>query len=209
MGLKLFVKKYMKEIFRKRNSSKSKIFIVVQNKGSLALKIDANLRKKCDIIISNNYKNLKKKFLFKKFKSITIIKSKNNKEFNQRLMIFLSQFKEKYILNLTEKIYNKKILFKMRNKIINFHPSFLPSHRGLNAFEKAYNGNLKSGSTAHFCNNLIDRGAIITQDSYKIDKFRSYSFNRHQVFKLQLKQIEKILFNIITNQNLSFKYQKD
>lgn len=199
----------MKEIFKKKNLSQSKIFIVVQNNSSLALKIDVNLRKNCNIIISNNYKNLKKKFLSKKFQSVTIIKSKNNKEFNHRLMIFLSKFKKKYILNLTEKIYNKKILFQIRNKIINFHPSFLPSHRGLNAFEKAYNENLKSGSTAHFCNNFIDKGDIIIQDSYKINKFKSYSFNRNEVFKLQLKQIEKIILNIMTNQNLNYKCQKN
>lgn len=50
------------------------------------------------------------------------------------------------------------------NKILNIHPSLLPSFKGLNAHEQAIEYGVKvSGCTVHFVDEDLDHGAIILQ----------------------------------------------
>jgi len=202
------VKKFTLKTSKNKNIIVNKIFILVQNEASIALKIKNDLRKHINIIISNNHDYLKKRFVSKNFRSIISINSNNNEKFNHMLIMYSNNKKNSYLLNLSNIIFKRKILRKMRRRIINFHPSYLPYHRGLNAFDKAFHGDLKSGSTTHFCNNLIDGGDIIMQKRYKIDKSKSYFFNRNEVFKIQLSQVEQIISKIIKNKHLYFKKQK-
>ena len=53
--------------------------------------------------------------------------------------------------------------------IINLHPSLLPSFKGLNAIEQAYEYGVKiSGSTVHWVNCQVDGGEIIAQAPVRI-----------------------------------------
>ncbi len=55
------------------------------------------------------------------------------------------------------------------NKIINLHPSLLPSFPGLNSIENAFNKKVKiTGCTVHWVNKLIDDGEIIAQAPVRI-----------------------------------------
>ncbi|MPQ43957.1 phosphoribosylglycinamide formyltransferase [Clostridium tarantellae] len=66
-------------------------------------------------------------------------------------------------------ILNGSILNEFKNKIINIHPSLIPSFcgtgmYGLKVHEEAIKKGVKfSGCTVHFVNEEIDEGAIITQ----------------------------------------------
>lgn len=54
---------------------------------------------------------------------------------------------------------------KYENKIINIHHSFLPAFIGANPYKQAYERGVKIiGATAHFVNNNLDEGPIISQD---------------------------------------------
>tara|TARA_X000000950_G_scaffold255939_1_gene321019 strand:- start:1055 stop:1624 length:570 start_codon:yes stop_codon:yes gene_type:complete len=56
-------------------------------------------------------------------------------------------------------------------KIINIHPSLLPSFKGLNAQEQAIEKGVKfTGCTIHYVNNNLDDGEIIDQRVVKINK---------------------------------------
>ena len=67
-------------------------------------------------------------------------------------------------------ILQGKILDKFYNKIINIHPSLIPSFCGPNMYglhvhEAVINQGVRySGCTVHFVNNEVDGGAIILQD---------------------------------------------
>lgn len=56
------------------------------------------------------------------------------------------------------------------NKIINIHHSFLPAFIGAKPYHQAYERGVKIiGATAHFVNNDLDDGPIISQDVIPVD----------------------------------------
>lgn len=56
-----------------------------------------------------------------------------------------------------------------KNKIINLHPSLLPSFPGINAARQALEYGVKvTGCTVHFVDNEVDTGPIIIQSTVKI-----------------------------------------
>ena len=55
-------------------------------------------------------------------------------------------------------------------KVINIHPSLLPSFKGKNSIEVAYRFGCKFiGATVHWVNEEMDSGEIIEQDGFRID----------------------------------------
>jgi len=55
-------------------------------------------------------------------------------------------------------------------KIINIHPSLLPSFKGKNAIEDAYRfGCRYIGATVHWVNEEMDGGKIIEQEGFRVD----------------------------------------
>ena len=71
-------------------------------------------------------------------------------------------------------ILDGEILEKFKNKIINIHPSLIPSFCGPNMYGlKVHEAAIKkgvrfSGCTVHFVNNEVDGGAIILQEAVPV-----------------------------------------
>ncbi|MDE5067453.1 phosphoribosylglycinamide formyltransferase [Wolbachia endosymbiont of Drosophila leontia] len=62
------------------------------------------------------------------------------------------------------RILKADFLSKWHNKVINIHPSLLPSFKGLNAQEQALKAGVKiTGCTVHYVTPEVDAGAIIAQ----------------------------------------------
>ncbi len=62
------------------------------------------------------------------------------------------------------RVIKKTFLENFLNKIINIHPSLLPSFPGIEAWKQALEYGVKfTGCTVHFVNNRIDAGPIIMQ----------------------------------------------
>ena len=69
------------------------------------------------------------------------------------------------------KILSADFIKRCDFKIINIHPSLLPSFKGLDTHKKAINMNVKySGCTIHYVNEDIDSGQIIDQEIVRITK---------------------------------------
>jgi len=67
------------------------------------------------------------------------------------------------------RIISKKFLKEFDYKVINLHPSLLPSFPGKNSIEKAFDKKVKiTGCTVHWVNEEIDGGEIIAQAPVRI-----------------------------------------
>jgi len=67
------------------------------------------------------------------------------------------------------KILSPNFVWRYKNKIINIHPSLLPSFPGSQAYRQAYEQGVKiAGVTAHFVSTRLDEGPIIAQGSFEI-----------------------------------------
>jgi formyltetrahydrofolate deformylase len=67
------------------------------------------------------------------------------------------------------KILSPNFVWRYKNKIINIHPSLLPSFPGAQAYRQAYERGVKIiGVTAHFVTMHLDEGPIIAQDSFPV-----------------------------------------
>jgi formyltetrahydrofolate deformylase len=62
------------------------------------------------------------------------------------------------------RVLSPSFVSRYRNRIINIHHSFLPAFIGKNPYAQAYERGVKIiGATAHFVNERLDEGPIITQ----------------------------------------------
>ncbi len=67
------------------------------------------------------------------------------------------------------KILSPNFVWRFKNKIINIHPSLLPSFPGAQAYRQAYERGVKIvGVTAHFVTMHLDEGPIIAQDAFAV-----------------------------------------
>jgi len=100
------------------------------------------------------------------------------------------------------RIINRRIIEKYKWKIINIHPSLLPSFKGKNAQKQAFEYGVKiSGCTVHFIDSGVDTGPIILQRSVDISK----CIDSNCVKKLILKE-EHIIYYKALKKLLNNKY---
>ena len=67
------------------------------------------------------------------------------------------------------RILSPNFVWRYKNKIINIHPSLLPSFPGAQAYRQAYERGVKIiGVTAHFVTMHLDEGPIIAQGSFPV-----------------------------------------
>jgi formyltetrahydrofolate deformylase len=67
------------------------------------------------------------------------------------------------------KILSPNFVWRYKNKIINIHPSLLPSFPGPQAYRQAYEQGVKIiGVSAHFVTMNLDEGPIIAQDCFLV-----------------------------------------
>lgn len=67
------------------------------------------------------------------------------------------------------RILSPSFVSKWENKILNIHPSLLPSFGGAKAVHEAFNYGVKiTGSTVHFVNSGVDNGKILLQKAVEV-----------------------------------------
>jgi formyltetrahydrofolate deformylase len=92
-----------------------------------------------------------------------------SKSENEALKVLEEQEIDFIVLARFMKILSPNFVWRHKNKIINIHPSLLPSFPGPQAYRQAYEQGVKiAGVTAHFVSMRLDEGPIIAQGSFAI-----------------------------------------
>ena len=88
----------------------------------------------------------------------------------QRTLELLDQHEADFVvLARFMKILSPGFVWRYKNKILNIHPSLLPSFPGPQAYRQAYEHGVKIvGVTAHFVSMHLDEGPIIAQGSFPL-----------------------------------------
>lgn len=128
------------------------------------------------------------------------IKKFENKEFYEKNIIEILEKKEiKFIiLGGYMKIISPVLLNKFRNKIINIHPSYLPSFPGKSAIEDVYKkGEKETGVTIHFVDEGIDTGKIIYQEKIKINIKWTLEELENEIHRVEHRIYPKVIEKIV------------
>tara|TARA_B100000745_G_scaffold33878_1_gene21013 strand:- start:277 stop:900 length:624 start_codon:yes stop_codon:yes gene_type:complete len=190
-----------------------KIVVLISGRGSnLKAIIDKcskkNVPAKVIAIISNNSTASGLK-LNGKFKKIIINNKLSKKKFENELQKNLKKLNPNLIcLAGFMKILSPFIINKWKNKIINVHPSLLPSFKGLNTHERALNAGVKkSGCTIHFVDKSLDGGAIIAQASTVINKKMTSKELSKKILKMEHKIYPEVV-NLFAKKKINIKKNK-
>jgi formyltetrahydrofolate deformylase len=121
------------------------------------------------VIVISNRRDLEP--LAQKFKLPFVMIPWNERvEAEGRLLKLLEEHEIDFmVLARFMKILSPNVAWRYKNKIINIHPSLLPSFPGAQAYRQAYEHGVKiAGVTAHFVSMHLDEGPIIAQASFTI-----------------------------------------
>lgn len=120
-------------------------------------------------VILSNYADLEP--IAQKFGiPFVLIPWENREAAEKKALSVMEQFEIDFVvLARFMKILSPNFVWHYKNKIINIHPSLLPSFPGPQAYRQAYEHGVKiAGVTAHFVSMHLDEGPIIAQGSFAV-----------------------------------------
>jgi len=138
----------------------------------------------------------------------------DREEHESKILGILNQYNPEFlVLAKYMRILTPKFTNHFSNKIINIHHSFLPAFIGAKPYAQAYSRGVKLiGATAHFVNDNLDEGPIITQDvihtSHKNDA-KMMAKSGRDVEKIVLSNALKLVFDdrvfVFNNKTIIFE----
>ena len=140
--------------------------------GDILLKHHSNELNANILAVISNYENLRE--LTEKFNipyHFLSHEGLTRDEHEAKILDILSQYQFEFIvLAKYMRILSSGFVKNYNEKILNIHHSFLPAFIGANPYKQAYLRGVKIiGATAHFVNNNLDEGPIISQDIIRVD----------------------------------------
>lgn len=158
---------------------------------------DENINAKVELVISNK----KDAYGLKRAESRGIralyLDSKDFNNIEDYDLKLIEEFKKRdielIVLAGYLKVLSSDFIEAFKNKIINIHPSLLPSFGGRGCYgekvhEKVLNYGCKySGATVHFVDNGVDTGPIILQKIVEIDEDETINSLKQKVLTIEHK----------------------
>jgi len=110
-------------------------------------------------------------------------------EFENKIIQHLEENKiDLIVLAGYMRLVSQQLIARYKNKILNIHPSLLPSFKGAEGIKDAFDYGVKvTGVTVHFVDEEMDHGAIILQASLKIDEDETLESLETKIHKLEHK----------------------
>ena len=97
------------------------------------------------------------------------------------------------------RIVGEGLINKYINRLINIHPSLLPSFKGINAIQQAIDSQVKiTGCTVHYVQKEVDSGSIIIQAAIAIKENESINKLKKRI-QLMEHKILPIAIGIVAN----------
>ena len=138
----------------------------------------------------------------------------DREEHESKILGILNQYNPEFlVLAKYMRILTPNFTNHFSNKIINIHHSFLPAFIGAKPYAQAYSRGVKLiGATAHFVNDNLDEGPIITQDvihtNHKNDA-KMMAKSGRDVEKIVLSNALKLVFDdrvfVFNNKSIIFE----
>lgn len=96
------------------------------------------------------------------------------------------------------KLLSPAYVERWKDKIINIHPSLLPSFKGAHAIEQAFKYGVKyTGVTVHYVDEGMDTGSIIAQQTVKITKRDTVETLEKKIHKVEHKLYPKVIKDLL------------
>ena len=123
-----------------------------------------------------------------------IIPDRDKEKFSWSVLKYLKSQGADYVISFYSKLFVGELLHEYRDRIVNLHPSLLPSFKGLRAFDDAVRYGVQYvGSTIHFIDEKMDEGKIIQQTVCRVDKSRPVAWTRHRIFEQQCRSLLQVV----------------
>jgi phosphoribosylglycinamide formyltransferase-1 len=128
-------------------------------------------------------------------------KDRSNEEFNGELAEKAKEYDpDLLVLAGFMRIVTKELISAFPQRIINIHPSLLPSFRGLHAQEQALNAGVKfAGCTVHYVVEDVDAGPIIAQAVVPVLKEDSVEALSERILKQEHKLLPAVVYALSQN----------
>ncbi len=145
-------------------------------------------------ILIDNKNNKELRTICKELKislfEVDLLLEENKNTFISNLFFeYLRRYNIDYGFIFADRILVGELLLEYKNKLINFHPAILPSHKGLYAIDKALKENtFLLGNTAHIVTKELDAGCVIMQNIFPAINFINYDevLDKQLIMILQL-----------------------
>ena len=137
----------------------------------------------------------------------------SNNEFNEKIVHVLKSHDIQPSNGLVclagfMRVLSPYIVNMYKHRIINIHPSLLPSFKGLHAQKQALDAGVKiSGCTVHFVDNAVDTGPIILQECVPVFDTDTELVLSERIL-IEEHEIYKKAINLFTNDKLKIENNK-
>jgi len=111
----------------------------------------------------------------------------NKEDFENRIIQHLEENQiDLIVLAGYMRLVSRRLISRYKNKILNIHPSLLPSFKGTEGIKDAFNYGVKvTGVTVHFVDEKMDHGLIILQKAVPIEENDTQESLEKKIHKIE------------------------
>jgi len=122
------------------------------------------------------------------------LRERTGRAFSDRLLGWLRAHDVEWVISFYTKLFAGPLLDAYRDRILNLHPSLLPSFKGLHPFEDALRAGVRFvGTTIHLIDERMDEGKIVLQTVTPCDPGCDPADVRHVLFVQQCRSLLQVV----------------